>query len=308
MSIVRRIARKIYHAVNALIRRGRWFNETMFPDCKKFWTYSTFYTEVVNLGSTSGLNAFNYEGLPIRGANWALGHNPLSGDFAILKNYESFLNPEKSTCIIPLCVFSSLSGSYEIQEDRYYTLLYPTSIPHFSYRKQQQVKAIRNAPLFHYPIFGFLRDLKAIFVSRKKQVMSETEMQKDADMWYQSWLKEFSISDFSAPLSLLNKDGLNDAACILNGMISFCKVRNINPVLVMLPMYHTLAEKFTPEARHILIDSLIEKVNDKSVRFLNYMDDIEFAKDATLFQNSFLMNEKGAKIFTKKLLREIGVI
>lgn len=308
MSLVRKIAKKIYHVINALIRRGRWFNEVKFPDCRKFWTYNTFNTEVVNLGSTSGLNAFNYEGLPIKGANWALGHNPLSGDFAILKNYESYLNPGGSTCIISLCVFSSLSGSYEIQEDRYYTLLYPTSIPHFSYRKQQEVKGIRNAPLFHYPIFGLLRDLKAIFIRRKTRVMSELEMQKDADMWYQSWLKEFSISDIAAPLSLLNKDGLDDAADILNNMISFCKERNITPVLVLPPMYHTLAEKFTLEARNILLESLISKVNDKSVRFLNYMDDTEFNKDATLFQNSFLMNEKGAKLFTRKLLDEISFI
>ena len=73
-------------------------------------------------------------------------------------------------------------------------------------------------------------------------------------------------------------------------------------------MYHTLAEKFTLEARNILLESLISKVNDKSVRFLNYMDDTEFNKDATLFQNSFLMNEKGAKLFTRKLLDEISFI
>ena len=52
MSTVRKIAKKIYHVINALIRRGRWFNETKFPDCGKFWNYNTFNTDVVNLGST----------------------------------------------------------------------------------------------------------------------------------------------------------------------------------------------------------------------------------------------------------------
>lgn len=308
MSVFRKITRILYDYVNALIRRGHWFNEVKFPNCKKFWNYNEFNTEVVNLGSTSGLYAFNYEDMPIKGANWALSHNPLSADLAILKNYESFLNPEKSTCIISLCVFSSLAGSYEINEDRYYTLLYPTSIPHFSYKKQQEIKAIRNRPFLYYPIISFFQDIKYLLIKARSSLKSEVEMERDAEIWINSWLKEFSISDFSAPLSLINKDSIDDAAIILNEMIVFCKERNITPVMVIPPMYHTLAEKFSPEARTILIDSLIEKVEDKTIQFYNYMDDNTFGTDRTLFLNSFFLNKRGAKLFTSRLLSDLNLI
>lgn len=307
MRIVRKIAKKIYHVINALIRRGRWFNEVKFPDCRKFWNYNTFNTEVVNLGSTSGLNAFNYEGLPVKGANWALRRNPLSADFAILKNYESYLCPTKCTCIIPLCPFSSLSGSYDFQEDRYYTLLYPTSIPNFSYRKQQEVKSVMNGPLFHYPLLSVLTDFIAILKRKINRTLSEEKLQQDANRWMCDWLKEFSINDFNKPLSLLNKDAIDDAANLLNGMVLFCKERNIRPAIVIPPMYYTLANKFTPTVRKVVIDSMLDKLLDKDVFYYNYMDDAAFTNDATLFQNSFLMNEKGAKLFTKRVLKDLNI-
>lgn len=148
MSIKHKIASKI----NGAIRRTHWFNEELFPDCRKFWNYNTFNTDVINLGSTSGYYAFDYEGLPIKGGNFALRHNPLSGDQAILKNYFGYLNPKGSHVIIPLCVFSSLAGSYDFMEDRFYTLIYPSSIPHFSYRRQQQIKAIAASPIRRFPL------------------------------------------------------------------------------------------------------------------------------------------------------------
>lgn len=91
-------------------------------------------------------------------------------------------------------------------------------------------------------------------------------------------------------------------------MISFCKERDIKPVLVLPPMYHTLASKFDKHARKVLLDDLIETLDDKSVKFLNYMDDSRLSHDITLFQDSFLLNKKGAKKFTKIVLRDIGLI
>lgn len=63
MSIKHKIASKI----NGAIRRTHWFNEELFPDCRKFWEYNKFNTDVINLGSTSGFYAFDYEGLKICG-------------------------------------------------------------------------------------------------------------------------------------------------------------------------------------------------------------------------------------------------
>lgn len=304
MSIKHKIASKL----NGAIRRTHWFNEELFPDCRKFWNYNTFNTDVINLGSTSGCHAFDYEDLPIRGVNFALSHNPLSGDQAILKNYFGYLNPKGSHIIISLCVFSSLAGSYDFMEDRFYTLIYPTSIPHFSYRRQQQIKTIAASPIRKFPLWSFFAELRALLRGTCHSTLTEEQMKADAERWIKGWKHEFALSDFSQPLSLINKDGVNDAAEILNDIILFCKERNIKPVILIPPMYHTLAEKFDEKARQLFVYDLIEKIEDKTVPFYNYMDDSRFSRDSSLFMNSFFLNKKGAKKFTRIALTDIGLL
>lgn len=303
---------KIKNKINAVVRRSYWYNNIMFPDCKKFWTHKTFNLDVVNLGSTSGLNAFNYDGINLKCANWAMGHNPIIADFEVLKNYFSFLNLNGSIVIITLCPFTSLSGSYDYFEDRYYTILRMSSIPNCSIRRKMQVLDVQRRPIRYIPLFqvysALKRLVKLILRIESKMSLPESKFEQDAKIWIRNWLNEFSVDDFSAPLSLHNQDGVEDAANTINEMITFCKERNIRPVLVIPPMHKTLAQKFTRQARTVIIDSLLNKIKDKDVFYHNYMDDEEFTNDASLFQNSFLMNEKGAKLFTKRVLKDIKLI
>ena len=302
------LKKKISVKLNGLVRRSYWYNEVAFPDCKKFWTHKIFNLDVVNLGSTSGLNAFNYEGVPLKAANWALGHNPILADQEMLNNYFSFLNPKGSTVILSLCPFTGLSGSYDYFEDRYYTLLRMSSIPHCSYRRKTEVMNRKSSPLRFYPLFNILNDVKRIFIGKVQPKFSEQQAKSDAKRWMANWMKEFSITDFSYPLSMVNRDGIEDAAKVLNEIVAFCKERNISPIMLIPPVYHTLGEFFTPEIRKKIIDSLIERVKDKTVWYHNYMDDPEFTNNISLFQNSYLMNEKGAKLFTRRVLNDLGLV
>ncbi len=303
--------RKAFQVLNKLVKRGNWFNEKKFPDCRKFTEHSTFNLDVINLGSTSGVYAFNYQGLNIKAANWAMSHNPLACDEAILKNYVSYFKSEGTIVILSLCAFSSLSGSYDFFEDRYYTILYPSSIPNFSKRKQTEVMAIYNRPFLYIPLYNMLKDIWSYLTKpflKSEKTLTEEQMVNNAQRWFDSWLKEFSVKDFSLPLSLVNQDGLEDAAMHLNNMIATCREHNAIPVLVLPPMYHTLAEKFTSSARKILIDSLISRIDDKSVKFLNYMDDFDFSNDRNFFKDSFFLNQKGAKLFTKRVLADLNQV
>lgn len=309
--MIRNIFKKIFHIFNAIIRRSRWFNDILFQDCRKLIIHSTFNLDVVNLGSTSGVYAFNYEGMNIKAANWALSCNPLVCDEEVLKNYVSYLKPEGTIVILSLCVFSALSGRYDCFEDRYYAILYPSSIPNFSKRKQNEVMARYNRPLLYMPLYNMVKEfwylLKRPFIKGEK-ILSEEQLQKDAQRWFDGWLKEFNVNDFSLPLSLVNQDSVLDAAYHLNKIITFCKEHNATPVMVLPPMYHTLAEKFSIKAREILLDSLFAQIDDQSIRFINYMDDSEFSNDRTFFLDSFLLNQIGAKAFTKKVLTDIGIM
>ena len=307
-----RFVLKVGRVVNALFKRTYWFNEVLFPDCTKFWNHKTFNLDVVNLGSTSGVHAFYYKDVPFKCANWALGHNPLSGDEAILKNYFSYLNPHKSTVIVPLCPFSALAGSYECTDDKYYTLLYSSSIPSFSKRKQEQAMHMMNRPLKYYPVYELFawpgRVISSMF--KNNRPLNDEQMENDAQKWISGWLKEFSIKSlsFEEPLSLINKDAIQDAKNHLGRIIVFCQERNITPVFVVPPVYYTLSNKFSNKAKEILLDDVIKSVTGMGALFINHMEDEDFINNAGLFINSFYLNEKGAIAFTNKLLKEINLI
>lgn len=300
--------KRIKHIINALIKRGYWYNHEFFDGCRRMNNYATFNTDVINLGSTSAVHAFNYDGLKLKAGNWAMNRNPFLGDYAILTNYSSFLKEEGAVVIITLCPFSALAGSYNFFDDRYYTILYPSSIPNYSYTNDIIVKSRWNSPFSHYPIYGLLSDLWHLCIKERNKILSESELQNDANTKMYSWMHEFSIKDFSKPLSLKNQDAINDAATILNNIIKYCYHKHATPVLVLPPMYHTLADKFTPEIRNVLIGQLLTKINDKTVCFLNYMDNPLFLNDRSLFKDSFLLNKKGASLFTRQILSDLHII
>ena len=308
MSWIMIITSKIKSVFNKYISQGYWYNEVQFRDCAKFWKYNSFNTEVINLGSTAGVKAFCYENVPSACANWALSANPLSGYLAILKNYYSYLCEKGATVIIPLCPFTSLAGSYRIDEDRYYTILYPSSIPSYSIRRDNIIRNIKDNPFHSYPVSAIHKDIYMRLIGRKSVRLTEEQMIKDSELWMANWMKEFSIIDFSYPLSMVNIDGIEDALVLLNELIFYCKERGLRPAILIPPVYHTLGQKFTPEIRKILIDSLIDRIEDKSVWFHNYMDDNSFSTDITLFENSFFLNKKGSMLFTNRVLKDLGLL
>lgn len=65
---------------------------------------------------------------------------------------------------------------------------------------------------------------------------------------------------------------------------------------------------FSPKIKTILFDKLLGKIDDKSVPFLNYMDSKHFTNDISLFRDSFLLNNSGAKKFTKLVLEDLRII
>lgn len=299
---------KVKTVLNALIRRGYWYDNEFMPDTRKFNVYSTFNTRVVNLGSTSAVYAFDYNGLGVKGANWALRRNPLAGDLAVLKNYSSYLDGENSTVIIPLCPFSALSGSYEPFEERYYSILYASSIPGYSYVHAVQAQDKVMNPVMYYPWYALFTDFWHKIFKGESKSLTEEKMEADAQNWVKNWLHEFSLKDFSAPLSLVNKYNIGEAEKCLNELLVYCKEKNIDVVLAVPPMYRTLSSKFTEDIQKKLFGDLERLAKDHGIKFMNYMNDQEFSQNRTFFRNSYLMNKLGAKAFTKRILNDLNVI
>lgn len=301
MSKVKSILKKIFGKMNSVVRRTQWFNDVVFPDCRKFWNQRSMGLDVVNLGSSSAKCGFDYLGLNLKAANWAMQPQSFVGDLAILENYCSFLKPG-AVVIIPLCPFSSLGGGNDDLADKYYSVIRFISMPHASLKKRQYIQDLMNYPLKYYPLYEMLRDFVYLFRSKKEALVLNFEV--DANRWISSWMKEFSLYDLHYPLALVNQDRFNDTVVALSGLLEFCSGHGYNPVLVLPPMSKHLSSKLDEGFRKQFIYNLVEKANTVDAPFLNYLDDVEF-EDDSLFKNAYLLGREGAKLFTKKILKDL---
>lgn len=290
----------IKRVLNKLARRSYWYNHIAFGDCSKFWNHQTFDLDVVNLGSSSSVAAFDYSGIAgLKVANWAMAPQTLVADFEILRNYSCFLK-QGATVIIPLCPFSCLGGSNDDLADKYYTVLNIASIPHASYRRQQQQMEIKNNPWRYYPL------VQLIARKPKTTNLEVGNFAADAKMRMESWRKEFSMIRFTDPLSLVNRDAYQDGAKILSRIVDYCVERDFNPIIVMPPVSEALREKFTPEMKKLYIDEFVNKGNENKAKYLDYFEDKRF--ELSDFQNSFVLNSEGARKFTGIILKDAEVV
>lgn len=289
----------IKRVLNKLARRSYWYNHIVFGDCCKFWNHRTFDLDVVNLGSSSSVAAFDYSGFPqLKTANWAMAPQTLVADFEILRNYSCYLK-KGATVIIPLCPFSCLGGSNDDLSDKYYTVLNIASIPHASYRRQQLQIQIKNNPWRYYPLAELMTKKPS-----KKGIEKET-FEADAKMRMESWRKEFSMIRFTDPLSLVNQDAYHDGAKVLGQMVDFCIERELNPILVMPPVSEAMRKQFRPDMKALFIDEFVKEGIGEKVKFIDYFADNRFEKDD--FLNSFILNVEGAKKFTEIVLKDVEV-
>lgn len=291
----------IQRASFRLLSRTYWYNNVAFGDCAKFWKHRTFDMDVVNLGSSSGKAAFDYSAYPLlKAANWAMAPQTFVADLEILRNYSCFLK-EGATVILPICPFSSLGGANDDFPDKYYTVLNIASIPNASFRRYKAQMQIKEKPWLYFPA------LPIEFLHNKLKRFRKPNVEIDAQIRLSSWKKEFSILDFENELSIVNKDSYDDGISILKQIFDYCKSHHFNVVAVLPPVHEALSNEFTLGMKQKFIDAFIgEAIKGEDVAFLDYFTDKRFTGD--MFNDSYLLNKKGARIFTDIVLKDIKLI
>lgn len=305
--IINKIINKAFSVVNNHLVLPSDYYKSIWGGANKFWHIRNFNLDVVNLGSNSGVHAFDYSDMNLLGMNWALGPQSLVHDFSILKNYFSYLK-ENATVIITLCPFSCLVSSYNKQQNlKYYTFLHPATIQEFD--ESEHIRALtlkkqnvlRVAPL--HTLKGLLRSYKQC-VSRK---IHSCDYENNASNFIESWKKQFGISDLDACLSRKHSQDQELRASNLSEMIDFCLERKLRPVLIIPPIHPELRKYFTDSFVEHYINDFLKKGNIQAAFFKNYMYDQRFDSDNYFF-NSLFLNQKGAQIFTKIVLHDIGLM
>lgn len=304
------ILNKLYKHTN------HWKNQFLFQ--KKFISNSEYRNnisrnfDVVNLGSNPALYGLFYE--KVRGQNWATGSQGLPMDFEVLKYFHSYIKND-GYVLIPIMPFTAISQYIKNKPD-YWDLSYYTKFA--SILDGAQVDALPNGKKIQrnlrYPIIYNLRLVRYILhdVEPNKscdiaeQQMTSLELEQDARKWINGWKKEFDAKNMKEFFNDRYRPYKKESLDILKQMIDFCLERNLNPVLITIPISSFLSAHFSAEFRQRMLVDFIKSVNVRNIKVLDYMFD-DSLSDASLYMDSFLLNLRGRKIFTTKVMTDLGL-
>ena len=285
-----KLKQKLNRKLNVLLYQTEWYKSffldiehEIYPDNTWYRNHDERNYDLVNLGSSGGKWAFDYSGLTVKAMNMPFtGVNKQTGLYDAMKYLK--LNTQGEP-IEPHMY-------WEAQQYANNPLLLgkkkaiKTIIRHLRGR-EVKVDKIGNAALEHNP-------------------MSEDRLKQDADMWMAGWKHQFSIDDFEAPLTSQNQLGRTFRVRIMRELVDFCFERGYKPVYVIPPVTKFLAEKFTTRFREIYIYDYLKEV-ERNITLLDYSNVNELMA-SELYFNSFFLNAKGRKVFTNRVLNDIGLI
>ena len=266
--------------------------------------------EIVNLGSNPARFGFFYEN--IKGENWSTGTQGLDKDLEILKYYHSYIK-EGGYILLPIVPFTSVSGYLtKDTESLQYRAKFIKILDSLQHKHIYNPKEVYR--WIKYPLFYHKKALKYLIKDVKyddrlnitNQLMQHTELIEDAKLWMSCWKKEFHIHDFRKPLNKDLLEGRKQAITMFKALLDFSIERGYKPIIISLPVSKELSKLITPDIKEIYIDSFVREFNNYNVPYLDYTYNDFFSNNA-LYQNALFMNLKGRKIFTKDVLKRIGI-
>ncbi len=293
--------------LNYLYKRTNAYNN-QFVDVRKFSSASEIGNniEIVNIGSNHPKFGLNYDGLDIKGENWAVGPQTFEYDFTILRKYSSHLSPG-AVVVVPVCLlsfflFRQINRGLHV---KYYSFLEPSEI--VGYSKFEYFSRYVFPLLFHPKCLKSLikdsaKDSRLLL--SENMCKSETDIEKDAQKWIDGWNKEFGVEIPHPVLNSRHKDNIEKSIGELRKILDYCLNNGFKPVVLVLPVTHYLSCKFTNEFIDNYVLNNISKANESNVPVLNYLKDERFT-DTTLYINSFFFNTKGRKEFTKQFVEDL---
>lgn len=288
--------------------------KSIFGYSYKFWEGVASNLDVVNLGSNTGLYGFRYDGLPVKAANWALGPQSLNQDLMILKTYSSYIRP-RGTVLVPLCPYSSCFKNYTGTEWlKYYTIVHPGVMEDFSLEQQKVAYSWKD-----HPFRVALRPMSRGCVQSIKQRLQGIEdgldldvqqfcgeaLESDAQGFIDGWKRQFKIDDMEAPLPVHIRAGRKKRVETLIELIRFCIDREFRVFVVLPPVTSALSKRLSSTFRENYIYSFARECGVTDDMILDYLDCPDF-NDAALFVNSLFLNKRGGRLFTGRVLKDIG--
>lgn len=283
----------------------------IYPDNVWYRKHNERNFDVVNLGSSGGKWAFDYNDKGVKGMNWAYQPQTLFEDYQLLRHYHSILK-KGGIVIITIMPFTGLNKETGLFDSLKYIKLDTQGEPIQPYLAE---KAQRFA---EYPILFKKKAVKALIKyilgmdkPRDNSIqnvehnrMTVKQLKDDAAMWINGWKNQFDINDFDSPLSNKNQEGREYRIQLMRNLVDFCLERGYRPIYVIPPVTEYLDHFYTPKFKQTYYYDYLKQVN-REVLLLDYSAD-KSLMDSDLFFNSFFLNKRGRKIFTRRVLGDLG--
>lgn len=304
-----------------LIEKTNWYkskfidiNHETYPDNVWYRKHDERNFEVVNLGSSGGKWAFDYSSLDVKAMNWAQQPQTLLEDYNLLRHFHSILKKD-GYVLITIMPFTGLNKKTGLMDAMKYVKFDIQGEPIQPYMFKEAQRYATYPILFKKPavkalIKYLLGKDKKVGVPTETQLdynpMTLAELEADAKRWIDGWKRQFGISDFDAPLTKENEEGRAYRIKLMQTLIDFCTERGYKPVYVIPPVTEHLAKYYTSKFEETYIYGYIQAVN-REVLTLDYSKDDDFRKNDNLFFNSFFLNKQGRLIFTRRVLKDLGL-
>ncbi len=299
--------------INNLIKNTHFWKNQLAYTLQFPQSVSSIKYQIVNVGSNPARFCFFYEN--VNGQNWSTGAQGLNMDIEILKKYCSCVE-KNGIVLIPLVSFSLISEYLE-GNDTYRN--YKSYLKYAYILDESQIDQLT----FAHDIRGYIKSPLQYNRKAWKYLINDVEpdnrleitdqhmmladLEHDADMFMAGWKAEFDIKDLSTSLPEHLLEAREKSVAILAEMIDFLLEREFRPVIVLPPMTSVLHKRFPASFWQTYIYDGIKKLNRPNVPVLDYLLDEKW-QDTDLYFNSLFMNLRGRKLFTKQVLKDVGLM
>jgi len=300
-TIVKKFARKFMKLLNIPVKKTWWYKQN-YSDAIKMKNWNTFNLDLAVLGSSAVKYSLDFSGFKINAANWAMAPQNTASSYAILKNYHSYIK-EDGLLLLLLCPFQGMVIDYPREfYDRYHYFLHPVLVKHFSEQTLKKIRRVIDNPLLSTPKVSVKAVAKMLLGKNKPKCH---DAKTDAQNRINNWKKQFSIENFADQLSEENLKAIEFNTNLLCEIAKFCKERSLKPVFGIMPATKTLKNHIPLDFMQRAFYYMVEKVKERAgASFLDFYRSSEFENE-DLYLDSFLMNEKGRKLFTEKIFKEV---
>ena len=302
---------------NKLIKKTNWW-KNQYIACEQFVSNFGYRDniqrnyDIVNLGSNPARFAFFYEN--VKGQSWATGSQGQDMDFEILKYFHSYLK-NGGAVLIPIMPFTAISTYLKERKDywgmEYYSKFYQILD---LYQALQLPNAKKIARYLKMPLLYNKRAIRYLIKDSlpddrfqiSEQPMMKMELEEDAKKWINGWLTEFNLKRLEDCQGEKWSKYYREAIDLTKSMVDFCIERDLKPVFICVPMSHYLSDLFPTDVRKYLVLDFVKACNEHNIPFLDYTLDPDF-QDVSLYFDSFFLNMRGRKLFTKRVLKDLEI-